>query len=924
MDNINSKPKLQEELLSRYNDLSERYTDIFDFLVSSVAEMIEVPLCTIVLFEEGDSFVLASTNSSVLKIWPKNSFCTENYMKDNSLEIDIPEGAFGGFDVKFWKKYFILNTDNEPVGTLNIFDNKTRELNDFEEGFLKRPAIQASKWFEIKAKEQRLKTLNNLFELSEDLIGIISFDGESSALNPSVLKTLGWSEEEFTGSHFLDFVHPDDRAKTIKAVSLLKQGKSLSNFVNRYLVKNGGVRWIEWTSTPELESGLFYNYGRDITESMEREKLLRLNEQKYRNLFDNMQGMVCIHDLDGKFLDVNHAGLVASGFSKKEMHLSTIYDIVDPPKQHQIKEYLKAIKETGKATGEMAIIKKNGEKAIWYFTSTLDEDGTGNKRVLANVHDVTERKRLNNELLKAKEAAEEAYKVKSEFVANMSHEIRTPLNGIIGFTELALKTDLDKTQRQYLEIINQSGVSLYGIINDILDFSKMESNSLKLLIDKVEVEEVISEAINIVSYGMQKKRLEMLLDIDFNVPKYIYIDAMRLKQILVNLLGNALKFTDSGEIKLYVRLMEDYGNGKMSLRFGIKDTGIGIHPDKLAIIFKPFLQEDGSITKKFGGTGLGLTISNKLLALADSHLEVKSEQGVGSEFYFDLKVKSENEDSETTLDAINKVLIVDDNQNNRRILKRMLEIKGVEVEEADSGLRALLAITENPEFDVIIMDYHMPIMDGIETIRKIKEIQASQDKEQPFIILYSSSDDDQLQSACDELEVQTRLVKPIRMNEMYKVLGELKNIHEQTPTEENIKVQQNPSLKLKVLVAEDNKVNMLLNETFLKDILPDAIILKAADGLEALALFESEKPDIVLMDIQMPNMNGLEATQRIREIEKDIEVPIIALTAGSLPGEKEKCMNAGMNDFLTKPLLKQNLLNMLSKYLGEKPINQKL
>jgi PAS domain S-box-containing protein len=725
-------------------------------------------------------------------------------------------------------------------------------------------------------------------------------------------------------SPFINFIHEDDVKETKIVMQKLIRGKSVVNFTNRYNAKNKGIKWIEWTCTPEVETKLIFVIGRDVTEFVEREALIKKSEQKFRSLFDNTQGILSIHDLEGNFIDVNQAGLNATEYSREEMLNATLFHLMNPERHGEINEYLAAVQEYGKASGEMAINKKSGEKAIWFFMSTLDENSTGTKQIITNVLDITERKKLNNELHQAKIEAEEAFKAKSEFVANMSHEIRTPLNGIIGFTELALATKLDETQKQYLEIINQSGVSLYSIINDILDFSKMESNNMKLAIDRIEVEEVISEAFNIVSYGINTKGLEMLLDIDHNIPRYIWADAMRLKQILVNLLGNALKFTEKGEIKLYVTILEDYGNSKMRLRFGVSDTGIGIHKDKQKEIFNAFSQEDGSITKRFGGTGLGLSISNKLLALANSTLRLKSEQGKGSNFYFDLDFKVEEEALENGLQEIKKVLIVDDNENNRKILKRMLEIKNIEVKEADSGLKALLVMLDNPEFDVIIMDYHMPIMDGIETIRKIKGLKPSATQEQPFIVLYSSSDDDQLQTACDELEVTSRLVKPIRMKQMYQTLSRLKKIEtSKTPVLE----EKNPEptiSDLKILVAEDNEVNMHLTRLYLQSIVPSAVIIEALNGEEAVEKYKKELPDFVLMDLQMPTMNGLEATQKIRASEIHMEIPIIALTAASLPGEKEKCLEAGMTDFITKPLLKQTLSNMLSKWLGEKVMNKEM
>lgn len=894
--------------IEKLKAFEKKYTDVFDFLMYAAVKMTHVDLCSISILSEGKVYVLASSDASVKQVYPQNPHFSDKQTSVYEFETST---------YKFHRSYRIPGLDDSLIAHLNLFNREEKNLDKSEEEIIDKLAKQASKWFLVKEKEQLLSNYNALFETSNDLLGVLSLEGKFVQLNPTFSKMLGWSDAHFLSRSFLEFVHPEDRESTVQALEALSRGEFLSNFTNRYILKSGEVKWIEWTCVPEVETGLAYSIGRDVTEFTEKKESLRRSELKYRGLFEKNQGIISIHDIEGNFLDVNDAGLKASGFSREELMSYDLYDLIIPEKHDNVKLYLRQIKKANHASGEMTIRKKNGEKAVWHFMSAIDEDVDGNLQVMANAVDITERKKMEDEILAAKELAEKAYAMKSEFVANMSHEIRTPLNGIIGFTELLLETNLDETQRQYLEIINQSGVSLYSIINDILDFSKLEKQKLKLTLDKVEIEELVSEAFNIVSYNNNKKRLEMLIDIDDSIPRYIWTDAMRLKQVFVNLLSNALKFTEEGEIVLYVKVLEDLGEAKKRIRFGVRDTGIGISKEKQSDIFEAFSQEDGSITKRYGGTGLGLTISNQILALLDSVLQVESEQGKGSDFFFDILFDTEEEEYDLSLTDIKKVLIVDDNDNNRKILKRMLERKNIEVVECDSGLKALLLVMDKPDFDVIIMDYHMPIMDGLETIRKLRSMEPGASDAAPYIVLYSSSDDTQLQDACDELEIENRLVKPIRMKQMYQVLSTLKSAEKKKQEQIKNVVSEVSTHEIKILIAEDNAVNLLLTKTFLKDILPQALVIQAKDGVEAVEQYEQESPDLILMDIQMPQLNGIEATKKIRSIEKNIEIPIIALTAGSLPGEKEKCLQAGMSDFLTKPLLKQTLSDMIAKWFGK-------
>ncbi len=525
----------------------------------------------------------------------------------------------------------------------------------------------------------------------------------------------------------------------------------------------------------------------------------------------------------------------------------------------------------------------------------------------------------NIDLMKARKMAEVASIAKSEFLANMSHEIRTPLNGVIGFTDLLMQSKLSDVQQQYMVTVSQSANSLLDIINDILDFSKIEAGKLELSIEKTDVLEIGSQVADMIKYQAHKKNLEVLLNISTQIPRFIWGDDIRLRQVLINLLSNAVKFTEFGEVELKIETLSQNEKGESVFRFSVRDTGIGIEAKNTKKIFDAFSQEDGSTTKRFGGTGLGLTISNKLLALMNSKLQLISELGKGSTFYFDISFKSMYGEhlQWDNLESLQNILIVDDNTNNRLIVKEMLALKGISSEEAKSGLEALEKVKSANKFDVILMDYHMPYMDGIETIKKIRELYPTAE-EQPVVLLYSSSDDALIVKACEELQVQQRLIKPLKIKQLFNSLSLVKGnipIHENN-IEQNKHVEL-PTLKnTKILVAEDHSINMLLAKTMIKKIIPNVTILEARTGKQALDIYKANKLDLVFMDIQMPELNGYDTAMAIRDFENGIRTPIIALTAGTLLGERQKCLDAGMDGYLSKPFVRDALEDVIKEWIN--------
>ena len=764
----------------------------------------------------------------------------------------------------------------------------------------------------------------------KDLEGRIVFG------NRSYCEVLGRTLDELLGKTDFDLFPPELAEKYRKDDATVLATEEGWEDVEEHRKPDGEMIYVHVLKTPVRDAegnvngiqGMFW----DVTARKKAEAALEHERYLLHSLMDTLPHNIYFKDRDCRFTRINKA--LADNFGlgdASEAIGKTDFDFFNEEHARAAMADEREIIQSGKP-----LLDKEEEEtwtnghASWASTTKMPLYGDDGSVVgtFGISRDITEQKRAAEALRVAKEAAEAANRAKSDFLANMSHEIRTPMNAIIGMTELVLDTPLTDSQQDYLKMVRESGDALLGLINDILDFSKIEAGKLELESVSFDLRESLGDTMKSLAMRAHAKGLELACEIRSDVPERIVGDPGRLRQIVVNLVGNAVKFTDTGEVVLTVG-HESQSDGEVVLHFAVSDTGIGIPEDKAAHIFGAFEQADSTTTRRFGGTGLGLAISSRLVESMGGKISLESRIGHGSTFHFTAKFPVATGDAPTgpilkpAVIRDTPVLIVDDNATNRRILMEMLSNWGMRPTSAESVREALPLLRgahqAGEPYDLVLTDANMPDVDGFTLAKEIKEDRMLGST---IIMMLTSGDRRGDVTRCDELGLAAYLLKPIKQSELFDAIVLALGVAEaEDDSSSKAAVEETAVLRpLKVLLAEDSLVNQRLAVGLLEK--HGHTVMVAGHGREAIATMQSQTFDVVLMDVQMPEMDGFEATAAIRHQEQRTggHIPIVAMTAHAMKGDRERCIAAGMDSYVSKPVRASQLFQVIESVLapGEK------
>lgn len=779
-----------------------------------------------------------------------------------------------------------------------------------------------------KLTEKRLAESEILYrtmvETANDWLWQIDRNGKYTYASPKVSELLGYAPEEVIGKTPFEFMPPEEAERVAPIFrDIVAKKIAFSGFENTNLHRDGRRVVLETSGRPIVDAnGNFVGYSgvdRDITDRKNTQLALQQSKQLLQEVLDTIPVGVFWKDRNLKYLGCNRHCAINAGLSEpdeivgKDDFQLAWHDYAEIYRQDDLN-----VLESGvaKINVEEIIVYPNGSKG-WVKTNKIPlRDADGNITALLGCYeDITASKQ-------AKDAAEAASKAKSDFLASMSHEIRTPLNAIIGMADLLGHTELSAQQQEYVHIFQSAGEHLLQIINDILDFSKIEAGFLELEQTDFNLNELLENTCDILALKAHEKGLELLHHIDSQVFPHVIGDPNRLRQILTNLIGNAIKFTDQGEVVLQVANY-DINEESSFLLFSVSDTGIGIAEDKQDLIFDYFSQADSSTTRKFGGTGLGLAVSKRLVEKMDGRIWVDSIENTGSTFFFTAQLhrqdrtEKRDEPSRQEIDFTNlRPLIIDDSYNNRLILKQMLAGWGMVAAEAADGAEGLEMLTRakrnNSPFDLVLLDCRMPGMDGFSVAAAINE--NTELRSIPVMMLTSDCRAEHIARA-KSVGVDSYLVKPVKRSALFATISELvapKPVRAQAAHPETIPAR--PARTLKILLAEDDRINQQMAVKMLE--LHGHQVDAAQNGFEAIERFNANTYDLILMDINMPKMDGYEATARIRQLEAENggHIPIIALTAQAFEKDRKQCLEAGMDGYVAKPIRRKRLMEEIGRF----------